>query len=100
MLNEFMQSPAYVMACQQYDRVADFLDVPQGERARTKMPKRAFIVMLPTRMDDGRIEMFVGYRVHSLPIFLGLYFAILWGAWAAAIRLTEPKVSPVAQPAE
>jgi hypothetical protein len=39
----------------------------------------------------------------SLPIFLGLYFAILWGAWAAAIRLTEPKVSPVtatAQPAE
>jgi hypothetical protein len=36
----------------------------------------------------------------SLPIFLGLYFAILWGAWAAAIRLTEPKVSPVTQPAE
>jgi TctA family transporter len=39
----------------------------------------------------------------SLPIFLGLYFAILWGAWAAAIRLTEPKVSvtdATAQPAE
>ena len=39
----------------------------------------------------------------SLPIFLGLYFAILWGAWVAAIRLTEPKVSvtdATAQPAE
>lgn len=36
----------------------------------------------------------------SLPIFLGLYFAILWGAWAAAIRLSEPEVSPVTQPAE
>ena len=40
----------------------------------------------------------------SLPIFLGLYFAILWGAWAAAVRLTEPDaVSVVArttQPAE
>jgi len=36
----------------------------------------------------------------SLPIFLGLYFAILWGAWAAAIRLTEPKISSVTQPAE
>jgi hypothetical protein len=40
----------------------------------------------------------------SLPIFLGLYFAILWGAWAAAVRLTEPEVASVAarttQPAE
>ena len=40
----------------------------------------------------------------SLPIFLGLYFAILWGAWAAAVRLTEPKDETVAtahsQPAE
>jgi hypothetical protein len=32
----------------------------------------------------------------SLPIFLGLYFAILWGAWAAAVRLTEPEVASVA----
>jgi len=32
----------------------------------------------------------------SLPIFLGLYFAILWGAWAAAVRLTEPEVVSVA----
>jgi len=32
----------------------------------------------------------------SLPTFLGLYFAILWGAWAAAVRLTEPEVASVA----
>jgi hypothetical protein len=40
----------------------------------------------------------------SLPIFLGLYFAILWGAWAVAVRLTEPDAVSVAarttQPAE
>jgi len=40
----------------------------------------------------------------SLPIFLGLYFAILWGAWAVAVRLTEPDTVSVAasttQPAE
>jgi hypothetical protein len=39
----------------------------------------------------------------SLPIFLGLYFVILWGAWVAAIRLTEPSISvtdATAQPAE
>jgi hypothetical protein len=28
----------------------------------------------------------------SLPIFLGLYFVILWGAWVLAVRLTEPKI--------
>ena len=32
----------------------------------------------------------------SLPIFLGLYFGILWGAWAVAVRLTEPEAVPVA----
>jgi glutamate dehydrogenase (NAD(P)+) len=69
MLDEFMLSPAYVMACQQYDRVADFLDIGQSERIRTKMPKRAFVVSIPTRMDDGHTEMFTGYRVqHHLSV--------------------------------
>ena len=40
----------------------------------------------------------------SLPIFLGLYFAILWGAWVAAVRLTEPEGASAttahSQPAE
>jgi glutamate dehydrogenase (NAD(P)+) len=69
MLDEFMQSPAYVMACQQFDRVADILDIGQSERIRTKMPKRAMIVSIPTRMDDGHTEMFTGYRVqHHLSV--------------------------------
>ncbi len=69
MLDELMQSPAYVMACQQYDRVADILDLGQSERVRTKMPKRAIIVSIPTRMDDGHTEMFTGYRVqHHLSV--------------------------------
>jgi glutamate dehydrogenase (NAD(P)+) len=69
MLDEFMQSAAYVMACQQYDRVADILDIGQSERVRTKMPKRAIIVNMPTRMDDGHTEMFTGYRVqHHLSV--------------------------------
>ena len=40
----------------------------------------------------------------SLPIFLGLYFGILWGAWVAAVRLTEPEGASAttahSQPAE
>jgi glutamate dehydrogenase (NAD(P)+) len=69
MLDEFLQSPAFVMACQQYDHVAEFLDIGQCERVRTKMPMRAVIVSVPTRMDDGRTEMFTGYRVqHHLSV--------------------------------
>ena len=29
----------------------------------------------------------------SLPIFLAVYFAILWVAWVLAIRLSEPKAT-------
>ena len=69
MLAEFMQSPTFVMACQQYDRVADLLELPQGERARTRIPRRAIIVAVPVKMDDGRTEMFAGYRVqHHLSV--------------------------------
>jgi glutamate dehydrogenase (NAD(P)+) len=31
---------------------------------RLKMPKRALIVSVPVRMDDGNIKVFEGYRVH------------------------------------
>ena len=69
MLDEFLQSLAFVMACQQYDHVAEFLDIGQCERARTKMPMRSVIVSIPTRMDDGHTEMFTGYRVqHHLSV--------------------------------
>jgi len=69
MFEEFLQSPSFAMACQQYDRVADILNIPQGERIRTKLPKRALVVTVPTRMDDGHTEMFVGYRVqHHLSV--------------------------------
>ena len=27
----------------------------------------------------------------SMPIFLLMYFAVLWGAWVIAVRVTEPQ---------
>lgn len=38
----------------------------------------------------------------SMPIFISLYFGILWGAWVVAVRLTEPQevTTTAAQPAE
>ena len=69
MLDEFLQSPAFVMACQQYDRVAEILNLNQSERIRTRTPKRAVIVTVPVRMDNGQTEIFVGYRVqHHLSV--------------------------------
>jgi hypothetical protein len=29
----------------------------------------------------------------SLPIFIGLYFTILWAAWQVAVRISEPKTA-------
>lgn len=39
------------------------------------------------------IEKFVPWI--SMPIFLGLFFLILWAAWILAVKLSEPKSAPV-----
>lgn len=55
------------MACRQFDRAADAIDLPVAIRDRTKRPKRCLAVALPVRRDDGSITVFEGYRVqHSL----------------------------------
>lgn len=30
----------------------------------------------------------------SMPIFLFLFFGVLWAAWSLAVKLTEPKSAP------
>lgn len=62
-------SPTFDMACQQFDLVADFLELPDLTRERLKMPKRAFTVAVPVRRDDGSTEVYMGYRVqHHLSL--------------------------------
>jgi glutamate dehydrogenase (NAD(P)+) len=57
------------MACQQFDQVADHLEIPQPDRDRLKYPKRSMVVALPIHRDDGRTEVFTGYRVqHHLTL--------------------------------
>lgn len=51
------------MACQQFDQVADYLQMPEGTRDRVKYPRRAITVAIPIRRDDGRTEVFTGHRV-------------------------------------
>ena len=51
------------MAVQQFDVAAKKLSVDPNLAARLRRPDRAMIVSVPTRMDDGRVHVFTGYRV-------------------------------------
>src|SRR5580704_2101734 len=57
------------MACQQFDSVADRLEISPNERDRLKYPKRSLTVALPIHLDNGSTEVFSGYRVqHHLTL--------------------------------
>jgi len=51
------------MAIQQFDIAANKLGVDPNLAARLRRPDRALIVSVPTRMDDGHVQVFTGYRV-------------------------------------
>src|SRR5213076_334461 len=66
---EIYDHPTFRMACQQFDLVADHLNVPEADRARLKYPKRSMTVALPIKRDDESIEVFTGHRVqHHLTL--------------------------------
>ncbi len=66
---EIYDHPTFRMACQQFDQVADHLQIPESERSRLKFPKRSVTVALPIRRDDGAVQVFTGYRVqHHLTL--------------------------------
>jgi glutamate dehydrogenase (NAD(P)+) len=63
----FENSPTFQMACHQLEMIAEHIDLDKGVLERLSKPKRALVVSIPIRMDDGRTEGFIGYRVqHSL----------------------------------
>ena len=61
--------PTFRMACQQFDLVADYLQIPQNDRDRLKLPKRSVSVAIPIHCDDGSTKVYMGYRVqHHLTL--------------------------------
>ena len=57
------------MAARQFDLAADYLQIPADDRDRLKYPKRSITVAIPIHRDDGRTEVFTGYRVqHHLAL--------------------------------
>ncbi len=66
---DIYKHPTFDMACEQFDLVADLLQMPQSERERVKYPKRSLTVAVPVRMDSGEVKVFPGYRVqHHLSL--------------------------------
>jgi glutamate dehydrogenase (NAD(P)+) len=54
-------------ALAQLDAVAERVKLDPGLHKRLRQPQRSLIVSVPTMMDDGRLEVFTGYRVqHDL----------------------------------
>ena len=58
-----LDTPTYRLAVAQFNEAADAMHLPSNLRQRLKVPQRSLIVSLPVRMDDGRVEVFTGYRV-------------------------------------
>ena len=46
-----------------FDRAADHVQLPEETRAVLRTSYRELTVQVPVRMDDGRLEVFSGYRV-------------------------------------
>ena len=51
-------------ALAQLDRVAGRLNLDPDIHERLRFPRRALVVSVPVRMDSGKTEVFIGYRVH------------------------------------
>src|SRR5476649_2154668 len=68
-MKHLLSNPVYKMACAQFDAVADFMNMPETLRERTKLPKRLVTVSIPVRMDSGEVKVFEGHRVqHHLTL--------------------------------
>src|SRR5947209_14476007 len=93
-------SPIFQMAVLQLLSVAEIIGLEQNILERLSKPKRAIIVGVPIRMDSGKTQTFIGYRVqHSLTsgpskggiryhpsVDLGEVAALaMWMTWKCAI---------------
>ena len=92
--------PVFDMARNQFQTIADYIEIPADERDRLLYPKRAMAVACPIHREDGTTAVFHGYRVqHHLslgPTKGGTRFALsvdmgevaalaIWMSWKCAL---------------
>jgi glutamate dehydrogenase len=54
---------AFKMAQEQFDKVADTLDLNQATRDLLREPLREYHFLIPVKMDDGTVRVFKGFRI-------------------------------------
>jgi len=94
------QRSVWTVAQQKLDEAALRLRLDEGMHRVLRVPKRELEVNFPVRFDDGRVEVFVGYRVHHNvnrgPATGGVRFTndltldlvranAMWNTWKAAL---------------
>jgi len=60
---ESKQTSVYDNVTRQFDKAADLVKLDENIRKILAMTTNEIVVHFPVKMDDGRIEMFTGYRV-------------------------------------
>ncbi|MCC6966332.1 MAG: Glu/Leu/Phe/Val dehydrogenase [Nitrospira sp.] len=58
-----LNTHTFRFAVAQFNEAAEAMQLDTNLRERLKLPQRSLIVSIPVRMDDGRVEVFTGYRV-------------------------------------
>jgi glutamate dehydrogenase (NAD(P)+) len=66
--NAEFESHLHRTALAQLDQVAGRLNLDHDLHERLRYPRRALVVSVPVRMDSGRTEVFMGYRVHHTTV--------------------------------
>lgn len=100
MKSNIYNSKVFDMACRQFDRAADILEMDTRLRERVKMPKRCLAVSCPIERESGEVVVYEGFRVqHHLsmgPTKGGLRFhpkvdlgevaaLAMWMSWKCAL---------------
>ena len=68
-MTDIYAGPVFEMARTQFHRIADRLELPDGQRGRLLYPKRAMTISCPIHLDSGEVAVFQGYRVqHHLTL--------------------------------
>jgi glutamate dehydrogenase (NAD(P)+) len=95
-----LDTPTFRLAVAQFDQAAAAMELDPNLRERLKFPQRSLIVSVPIRMDDGRVEVYTGYRVqhdssrgpskggirYHLDVNLGEVAALaMWMTWKCAL---------------
>lgn len=62
-VRDLYSGPFFEQARSQFNTIADYLDIPEHERDRLFLPKRAMVVSCPIHGDDGREHVYHGFRV-------------------------------------